>query len=92
MVYFVRDDVNGRIKIGSSLNPLDRLRDVQTGSSFRLRLMAMCPGGRKSERHLQETFASRLIAGEWFDDRDREITRMILWAFSGDNAIIWPEK
>jgi hypothetical protein len=92
MVYFVRDDTNGRIKIGTSLNPLDRLRELQTGSSFRLRLMAMTGGGRKSERHLHETFADRRIAGEWFDDRDREITRMVLWALSGDNSIIWPDK
>lgn len=91
MVYFVRDDINERIKIGTTLNPLQRLRDLQTGSSFRLRLMAMCGGGRKAERNFHETWASRRLTGEWFDDSDREISRIVLWSF-GSEGIIWPEK
>ena len=91
MVYFVRDDINQRIKIGTSLNPLERLRALQIGSSIRLRLMAMCGGGRKAEQDFHKTWAARRLQGEWFDDSDREITRVVLWAFRGD-GIVWPEK
>ncbi|WP_439364245.1 GIY-YIG nuclease family protein [Bradyrhizobium sp. DASA03005] len=91
MVYFVRDDINQRIKIGTALNPLERLRALQTGSSVRLRLMAMCGGGRKTERQFHETWTARRLQGEWFDDRDREITRILLWTFRGD-GIVWPER
>lgn len=47
MVYFVRDDINQRIKIGTALNPLERLRALQTGSSVRLRLMASVAAGAR---------------------------------------------
>lgn len=91
IVYFVRDDINERIKIGTALNPLERLRALQTGSSVRLRLMAMCGGGRKTEHQFHETWAERRLQGGWFDDRDREITRIVIWAFRGD-GIVWPER
>lgn len=90
MVYVVRDDANSRIKIGTALNPLARLRDLQTGSSVPLHLIAMFAGGRKSERSFQETWAMRRLQGEWFDDADREISRIILWTAQTGNGVVWP--
>lgn len=91
MVYFVRDDTNGRIKIGTALNPLSRLRDLQTGSSVPLRLLGIYPGGREAEQASHLTRASRRLAGEWFDDRDREISRILLWTVrTGSTGIVWP--
>jgi hypothetical protein len=91
MVYFVRDDANGRIKISTALNPLARLRDLQTGSSVPLRLLGMYPGGREAEQSAHQTWASRRLAGEWFDDRDREISRILLWVVrTSSTGIVWP--
>ena len=83
--------VNHRIKIGTSINSLDRLGELQTDSSMPLSLMAMCGGGRKTEREFHETWGDRRIAGEWFNDNDREITRCVLSAFCR-SGIVWPEK
>lgn len=91
MVYFIRDDVNNRIKIGTSINPVGRLRDLQTGSSVRLRLMAMTAGGRKSEAINHEIFAQWRLAGEWFDDSNRQITRILLASLSKDGSF-WPDS
>ena len=91
MVYFVRDDISQRIKIGTSLNPLGRLNDLQTGSSVRLRIMAMCGGGRKAEREFHQIFAKRRLQGEWFDDADREISRIVFVSVRG-SGVIWPDE
>lgn len=91
MVYMVRDDVNGRVKIGTSLNPLERLRALQTGSSVPLRLVAMWGGGRKAEQDVHAIWPQRRLAGEWFDDRDREISRIIVSSI-GSSGIVWPSK
>lgn len=91
MVYVLRDDANGRVKIGTALNPLSRMRDLQTGSSTRLRLLAMMAGGRKVEQEFHALWSERRLAGEWFDDRDRKISRIILWACgTGNDSIVWP--
>jgi hypothetical protein len=89
-VYVLRDDANARVKIGTALNPLMRMRDLQTGSSNRLRLIAMLPGGRRAERDLQNIWPERRIGGEWFDDRDRLISRIIIWSAQTGNGIVWP--
>lgn len=91
MVYFIRDDANGRIKIGTSLNPLGRLRELQTGNGTRLRLMSISPGGRAAERSYHKTFAARRLIGEWFDDSDRSITRILLMSKSRESAF-WPDS
>lgn len=90
MVYVLRDDVNGRVKIGVALNPLARLRNPQTGSSTRLRLLAIMPGGREGERSLHAIWPERRLSGEWFDDRDRTISRIILWSIRSEGAV-WPD-
>lgn len=90
MVYVLRDDANGRVKIGTALNPLARLRNLQTGSSTRLRLVAIMPGGRAGERALHDIWPERRLSGEWFDDQDRTISRVILWSIRSEGAV-WPD-
>jgi len=89
MVYFIRDDASHRIKIGTSINPFDRLRALQTGSSARLRLMAICEGGRKGEREFHERFDRYRLTGEWFDDANRQITRILLMSLN--EGSFWPD-
>lgn len=92
MVYVIRDDVNKRIKIGTALNPLTRLRNLQTGSSTPLRLMAMFPGGRQGEREFQKIWPDRRLAGEWFDDSDRAISKIIVYTSRTGGGIAWPQR
>lgn len=91
MVYFIRDDAAGRIKIGTSMNPLGRLRELQTGSGARLRLMSISPGGREAERSYHSTFAERRLIGEWFDDSDRWISQILI-ASIGNQSAMWPDS
>lgn len=91
MVYFIRDDVHGRIKIGTSLNPLGRLRELQTGNGVRLRLMSISPGGRSAEQSYHKTFSDRRLVGEWFDDSDRWISRILLLPVSSE-SVFWPDE
>lgn len=91
MVYFVRDDVAGNIKIGTAMNPLKRIQQLQTGSSVPLRLIAMTTGGRKEEVAFHAMWKKRRLAGEWFDDSDNAISENI-YATSryGGGFTIWP--
>jgi hypothetical protein len=67
MVYFARDQQTGRIKIGTSLRPRARLRQLQTGNGSRLELLGAVPGGPDREQELHQTFRPWRLAGEWFD-------------------------
>jgi len=61
--YFIQAD-SGPVKIGISLCPESRLRDMQVGCPHRLRLLATVPGDREAELHTR--FASLRMNGEWF--------------------------
>ena len=69
MIYFIHNHDAGTIKIGSSDDPWKRLRQLQTGSSSRLDLFAVIPGGLSGERDLQSLFGRFKVIGEWFQDR-----------------------
>lgn len=67
-VYFIQDGEHGDIKIGWSVDPDRRLRDLRVAHATRsrLRLLAAIPGHRKLERELHERFAPCRGEGEWF--------------------------
>lgn len=93
MVYVVRDDAMGRVKIGTSLNPLQRLRDLQTGSSSPLRLLALFPGGRWAEQQFHKNHADRRLDGEWFEDGDGYVSDLLIEVAEMDvNSIAWPQR
>lgn len=64
MVYFIVDEANGRINIGSSRNVPRRLQTLQTGSSSRLTLVGASDW--MDEASLHREFAAARIVGEWF--------------------------
>lgn len=80
-VYFIAS-ANGRVKIGRSKRPEERLNDLQTGSSVRLEMIAAIPStnSAKTERQLHELFADRHADGEWFLLSEADIGRAILYA------------
>jgi hypothetical protein len=63
-VYFIRDDA--QVKIGHSVNPRARLRELQCATHRLLKLLATCKGGQQRERLLHKKFAKYRIKGEWF--------------------------
>jgi hypothetical protein len=74
VVYFItsaeRDD--GPIKIGWTAGaPITRLRDLQTGSHERLKIIATTKGGAESESLLHRMFRADCLIGEWHRRSDR---------------------
>lgn len=64
-VYFIAA-VGGPIKIGLAVNPLDRLRSLQTAHPKKLRLLATVPGDHRAEAAYHQRFATHRLQGEWF--------------------------
>jgi len=69
-LYLIQSDQNGAIKIGRSQDPQERLRQLQTGSPYRLRLVLILPGKGQLERFLHHQLRRGRILGpdkgEWF--------------------------
>lgn len=66
-VYFIRCEKTKLVKIGfSEAFPTSRLRQLQTGSGGKLRLIAFIRAYAKRERELHAQFASHRERGEWF--------------------------
>ena len=54
------------MKIGTSKHPEKRVRELQTGTSDRLILHALEPGGATVEHQRHRQFAAHRGLGEWF--------------------------
>lgn len=67
-VYAIRESESGRVKVGISRNPETRLKQLQTGNSQHLELVAY----RKAENRYQDEAATHQllgdchVRGEWF--------------------------
>ena len=66
MIYFIREGIEGRIKIGYSVEPTKRLKQLQTGSSTRLHLLTVVPGDRSDETVIHTRLRRFRGEGEWF--------------------------
>ena len=86
-VYFIRAcGKPQRLKIGKSADPEGRLKQLQTGCPYPLRLEAKlkCRDGyhaTRVERAAHEYFAADRKHGEWFKCTDYVLSRV--WAFAG---------
>ncbi len=76
-VYFIQMGDDGPIKIGLSVNPARRRRQLQTGQPERLRVLRAMAGDKALEAFLHRRFAAHHIADEWFRPH-REILRYII--------------
>lgn len=70
-VYAIREKDTGNIKLGISKNPQERLKQLQTGNSSELELVAY---RRAENRYVDEKEQHKInsefhINGEWFDSR-----------------------
>lgn len=66
-VYVMGAAISPLVKIGRSVHPEIRLRQVQETVDFTLQLMWTTPGGREMERGLHGYFAQQRKHGEWFE-------------------------
>lgn len=65
MVYFVSTTA-GMVKIGSAVDVLARLGELQVGSPVTLALLGVIDGGRLREKQIHKQFAHLRVRGEWF--------------------------
>ncbi len=67
MVYFIREGDAGNIKIGFTLDDINkRVADLQTGCSQELIVLHLIDGESSKEREIHEQFSHLRIRGEWF--------------------------
>lgn len=66
-VYFIQAGEDGPIKVGSAAKPHSRLKELQTSSPYKLRLLGSVPGGYVEERRLHRLFGYFRLHGEWFE-------------------------
>lgn len=64
-VYFIGGNVGG-VKIGVAVDPIERLKVLQTGSPVPLNILASTDGGRELETEYHRQFADYRMHGEWF--------------------------
>ena len=72
-IYFVQEEENNNIKIGVSVNPVQRLQELQTGNSNKLIMIGFIEGGADEENNIHREFAEERIRenGEWFRPSER---------------------
>lgn len=71
--YLIRNVETGRVKIGKSIDPEGRLKQLQGPSGSKLELVAVILADIESILHSR--FAALRTVGEWFLDKDGEIER-----------------
>ena len=70
-VYAIRERETGNVKLGISRNPQQRLRQLQTGNSSTLELVAYRKAENRfeDEKDMHADAANYRLHGEWFDGR-----------------------
>jgi len=78
MLYLIREDWRGLVKVGISNNITNRLTYLQSACPQRLNIVAICPSdnARKDEAKLHARFEQKRINGEWFRLNDDDIDRI----------------
>lgn len=69
-VYVARESVTGRYKIGISINPVERVKQLNVGNPEHLELIHYYQAneaGYLSERAAHEVYEEHRLHGEWFD-------------------------
>lgn len=74
MVYFIQQKNGGPIKIGSSVHPLLRLKQIRAHSPVEVELIAAIEGSAKLERELHAKFADNRLHGEWFTSTEELVS------------------
>jgi len=82
MVYFIKDEGSGHIKIGYTSGGVygvkQRLSSLQTSSPTKLEVLAVIQGSRKTEKYLHEQFKDIRVIGEWFKPTVKLMAQILL--------------
>lgn len=73
--YFILNTETKLIKIGKSIRPDQRLRDIQAMAGAKLEMLAVIDKNIESELHIH--FKKYRRTGEWFDDNEGAISEFI---------------
>lgn len=83
MIYFLQEGTEvGAVKIGYAAKPQDRIGDLQTGNSKKLRVLFEMEGDKVLEQTIHEMFAENRFRGEWF-----HMTDALLWFIKGAQMV-----
>jgi len=66
MIYFIENGQDGHIKIGYAKAPEKRLKELQTGTPYPLKILKTIEGDRKAEQAFHTVFGYCRVKGEWF--------------------------
>jgi hypothetical protein len=66
-LYFIQSDVTGAIKIGRSNDPDRRIKDLQTGNPYKIKLIQVLENKGHLEKALHKELKKFKIQLEWFD-------------------------
>lgn len=94
-LYIIQSDKTGSLKIGRSKDPEKRLKQLQTGSPYSLKLIFMAEGKGHLEKRLHERLKDyrQRRKGEWFDfDCVGSLPDWIHELIDWDDANVWWEK
>lgn len=83
-VYFV--EAPGRIKVGFTMHPDSRLKQLQSFDMEKLTVIGIIYGSRALERHIHKLLHGHHQRGEWFNDCP-EVRAVIERALAGEIAI-----
>jgi len=65
-VYFIQGQHGGAIKIGYSVNPQKRLKELQTGYPDTLKILVMLPGNEYTRDIFHRQLKESRLNGKWF--------------------------
>jgi hypothetical protein len=65
-IYFLKNGRRGLVKIGYSASYRMRMSTIQLSTPDDLKLIALIPGDRDTERELHGRFGKHYVRGEWF--------------------------
>ena len=68
-LYIIQSDVTGAFKVGRSKSPIRRLKQLQTGSPYQLKLVCILENKGYQEKLLHRRLdeSGRRCKGEWFE-------------------------
>lgn len=77
-VYFIQAGEDGPIKIGTSKNPLARMKSLQSATAETLVLLGTIKGGHQVERKWHNDHKTHRISGEWFHPHSDLLNAMLV--------------
>jgi Meiotically up-regulated gene 113 len=84
-VYVIEAVGTNRVKIGYSLNPEKRIKELSTGCPFELQLVGCVKGTIEREKQLHCRFTKYRVNGEWFELKGK-LSQWISETFQRNNA------